>query len=98
MLRLRRSIRRSNKNNSEETARDHGWTVLGETTDYCQRAVLAQSTFGRPTVNQGRLISRLRKGGRITTRARYFAKDSPSATYAVFFGELFDHALRSSIC
>jgi hypothetical protein len=40
---------------------------LFEITDYCRRTGLAESTFGRRTVNDGKLISRLRKGGRITT-------------------------------
>src|SRR5690606_9769635 len=35
--------------------------------DFCRRTGLAESTFGRRAVNDGKLASRLRNGGRITT-------------------------------
>jgi hypothetical protein len=41
--------------------------ILKEIGDYCREAGLAESTFGRLAVNDGKLISRLREGGRITT-------------------------------
>jgi hypothetical protein len=41
--------------------------ILQEISDYCRRAGLAESTFGRRAVNDGKLVSRLRDGGRITT-------------------------------
>jgi hypothetical protein len=41
--------------------------LLQEISDYCRRAGLAESTFGRRAVNDGKLTSRLRNGGRITT-------------------------------
>jgi hypothetical protein len=43
---------------------------LFEIADYCRRTGLAESTFGRRTVNDGKLISRLRKGGRISSFPR----------------------------
>ncbi len=41
--------------------------LLREITDYCRRAGLAESTFGRLAVNDGKFVNRLREGGRITT-------------------------------
>ena len=41
--------------------------LLIEIADYCRQTGLAKSTFGRRAVNDGKLASRLRNGGRITT-------------------------------
>ncbi|HUZ31789.1 MAG TPA: hypothetical protein VMV19_06755 [Xanthobacteraceae bacterium] len=41
--------------------------LLQEISDYCRQAGLAESTFGRRAVNDGKLTARLRNGGRITT-------------------------------
>ena len=41
--------------------------LLTEISDYCRRTGLAESTFGRRAVNDGKLANRLRNGGRITT-------------------------------
>jgi hypothetical protein len=41
--------------------------LLQEISDYCRKTGLAESTFGRRAVNDGKLASRLRNGGRITT-------------------------------
>lgn len=41
--------------------------LLQEISDYCRHSGLAESTFGRRAVNDGKLTSRLRNGGRITT-------------------------------
>src|ERR1700689_5481177 len=41
--------------------------LLMEISDYCRRTGLAESTFGRRAVNDGKLAARLRNGGRITT-------------------------------
>ncbi len=41
--------------------------LLQEISDYCRSTGLAESTFGRRAVNDGKLASRLRNGGRITT-------------------------------
>ncbi len=41
--------------------------LLSEISDYCRHTGLAESTFGRRAVNDGKLASRLRNGGRITT-------------------------------
>ncbi len=41
--------------------------ILQEITDFCRTRGLAESTFGRRAVNDGKLASRLRNGGRITT-------------------------------
>jgi SAM-dependent methyltransferase len=59
-------------------------TLLREISEYCRRADLAESTFGRLAINDGKLVRRLRDGGRITTdtfdRIRAFiAKGAPDA-------------------
>jgi hypothetical protein len=41
--------------------------LLQEISDYCRQTGLAESTFGRRAVNDGKLATRLRNGGRITT-------------------------------
>src|SRR5580700_8505276 len=41
--------------------------ILGEIRDYCRATHTAESTFGRLVVNDGKLVSRLRDGARITT-------------------------------
>jgi hypothetical protein len=53
--------------------------LLREISDYCRQTGLAESTFGRRAVNDGKLAARLRNGGRITTetvdRVRAFIAD-----------------------
>jgi hypothetical protein len=41
--------------------------ILGEIRDFCRKTQTAESTFGRRAVNDGKLVSRLRDGARITT-------------------------------
>jgi hypothetical protein len=41
--------------------------LLREISEYCRQSGLAESTFGRRSVNDGKLAARLRNGGRITT-------------------------------
>jgi hypothetical protein len=41
--------------------------ILGEIRDYCRATQTAESTFGRRVVNDGKLVSRLRDGAKITT-------------------------------
>ncbi|MBV9556301.1 MAG: hypothetical protein JO254_04425, partial [Pseudolabrys sp.] len=41
--------------------------ILTEISEFCRARGLAESTFGRRAVNDGKLASRLRNGGRITT-------------------------------
>src|SRR5580693_3750107 len=40
--------------------------ILGEIRDFCRETRTAESTFGRRVVNDGKLVSRLRDGARIT--------------------------------
>src|SRR5689334_11885332 len=42
-------------------------TLLQEISEYCRRVGMAESTFGRLAVNDGKFVSRLKYGGRITT-------------------------------
>src|SRR5450432_513894 len=41
--------------------------ILSEIRDYCRETHTAESTFGRLVVNDGKLVSRLRDGAKITT-------------------------------
>jgi hypothetical protein len=41
-------------------------TLLSEIIDYCREAGMAETTFGRRAVNDGKLVKRLRQGGGIT--------------------------------
>jgi hypothetical protein len=57
--------------------------LLQEISEYCRDTGLAESTFGRRAVNDGKLASRLRHGGRITTetldRIRAFMANNGNA-------------------
>jgi hypothetical protein len=68
--------------------------ILQEITEFCRARGLAESTFGRRAVNDGKLAGRLRNGGRITTetleRIRGFMaqnNSSPPARRRVLFGD-----------
>ena len=37
--------------------------ILEEIVDYCRREAMAESTFGRWAVNDGKFVNRLRYGG-----------------------------------
>src|ERR1700712_4717125 len=41
--------------------------ILSEIRDHCRATQTAESTFGRLVVNDGKLVSRLRDGAKITT-------------------------------
>src|SRR6266498_5885183 len=60
--------------------------LLQEIADYCRHSGLAESTFGRRAVNDGKLTARLRNGGRITTetldRIRAFMEINRSTALA----------------
>jgi len=61
---------RSTTNTIAATGRQRNATnerLLAEITAYCQRTGMAESTFGRRAVNDGKLVTRLRFGGRVTT-------------------------------
>src|SRR4051812_48735383 len=51
-------------------------TLLREISEFCRSAGMAESTFGRLAVNDGKLVSRLRFGGKVmdetTERVRSF--------------------------
>src|SRR5512140_3172355 len=60
--------------------------ILGEIRDYCRATQTAESTFGRLVVNDGKLVSRLRDGARITTgtldKVRAYLSEHRSASPA----------------
>jgi hypothetical protein len=65
--------------------------LLRDIAEFCRRAGMAESTFGRRAVNDGKLVGRLRLGGRVTTetvdRVRDFIARTPAladAAAAVF--------------
>ena len=41
-------------------------TLLGSISSFCQQTGMAESTFGRRAVNDGKFVSRLRDGARVT--------------------------------
>jgi len=43
-----------------------GPTLLGSISDFCRRTGMAESTFGRRAVNDGKFVGRLRDGARVT--------------------------------
>jgi SAM-dependent methyltransferase len=55
--------------------------LLRDIAEYCRSAGIAESTFGRLAVNDGKLVGRLRLGGRVTTdtveRVRAFIAREP---------------------
>src|ERR1700685_2929975 len=58
--------------------------ILSEIRDFCRETRTAESTFGRRVVNDGKLVSRLRDGARITTETLdkvrfYLSVSRPSA-------------------
>ena len=60
---------------------DDAAALLNEITDYCRKAGLAESTFGKLAVNDGKFVGRLRDGGRTTPhtmeRIRSFIAEHP---------------------
>ncbi|MBS0532521.1 MAG: hypothetical protein JSR72_00550 [Proteobacteria bacterium] len=73
--------------------------ILQEISEFCRQRGLAESTFGRRAVNDGKLASRLRNGGRITTdtleRIRSFMAQSgdDGARRRVLFDPPMTHTL-----
>src|SRR5450755_534617 len=51
----------------EQTAARTSDQILGEIRDFCRATQTSESTFGRLVVNDGKLVSRLRDGAKITT-------------------------------
>jgi hypothetical protein len=62
----KRGARRAGAKPDEASAMN-AQQLLQEIADYCRNTGLAESTFGRRAVNDGKLTARLRNGGRITT-------------------------------
>lgn len=58
--------------------------LLQEIANFCRRVGMAESTFGRRAVNDGKFVTRLRFGGRVTThtveRVRAFITRTPGDT------------------
>jgi len=49
-----------------EAIAERGGTLLDSISDFCRRNGIAESTFGRRAVNDGKFVARLRDGARIT--------------------------------
>src|SRR5687767_328884 len=43
-----------------------GVSLLGSISEFCRRTGMAESTFGRRAVNDGKFVARLRDGARVT--------------------------------
>src|SRR4026208_2369214 len=48
-----------------ETVAEEGTELLDTIAEFCRRAGVAESTFGRRAVNDGKFVARLRDGARI---------------------------------
>src|SRR5438093_4327990 len=51
---------------TEDGVQAGGGTLLGSISDFCRRTGMAESTFGRRAVNDGKFVARLRDGARVT--------------------------------
>src|SRR5450631_3373579 len=74
--------------------------ILQEIGEFCRQRGLAESTFGRRAVNDGKLASRLRNGGRITTDTLERIRSFMSRTADVAPGRrrvLFDAAPQAAL-
>ena len=49
-----------------EAIAEHAVGLLDSIADFCSRSGIAESTFGRRAVNDGKFVARLRDGARIT--------------------------------
>jgi hypothetical protein len=49
-----------------EAIAEQGSTLLESISDFCRHNGIAESTFGRRAVNDGKFVARLRDGARIT--------------------------------
>ena len=49
-----------------EAIAEQGSTLLDSISDFCRHNGIAESTFGRRAVNDGKFVSRLRDGARVT--------------------------------
>src|SRR3982751_371071 len=52
-----------------------GGTLLGSISDFCRRTGMAESTFGRRAVNDGKFVARLRDGARVTPETLHRVND-----------------------
>src|SRR5205085_10511878 len=83
---------------TEGAVQGGGGTLLGSISDFCRRTGMAESTFGRRAVNDGKFVARLRDGARVTpetlTRVNDFmvkhgssgAGDAPPELMALIHG------------
>src|SRR5258708_26256918 len=51
---------------TEDAVQGGGGTLLGSISDFCRRTGMAESTFGRRAVNDGKFVARLRDRARVT--------------------------------
>ena len=60
---------------------EHG-ALIEKIAAYCRQAEIAESTFGRRVVNDGKFVGRLREGKRVTTstisRVEKFLQENPA--------------------
>ena len=61
---------------------DDAPALINDIEDYCRRQGMAESTFGRLAVNDGKFVSRVRAGGRVTTRTLARIQDFMAETHA----------------
>ncbi len=65
---------------------DDARALIAEIEDYCRQGGLAETTFGRQAVNDGKFVRRVRGGGRVTSRTiarvRAFMRARPLSSLA----------------
>src|SRR2546422_5120075 len=59
-------------------------TLLGSISDFCRRTGMAESTFGRRAVNDGKFVARLRDGARVDRKSTRLNSSHGYISYAVF--------------
>src|SRR5438270_6793440 len=64
-----------------------GGTLLGSISDFCRRTGMAESTFGRRAVNDGKFVARLRDGARVTPETLHRVNDFMTKHGATGAGE-----------
>ncbi len=74
-------------------------SLLAEISAFCRQADMAESTFGRRAVNDGKFVGRLKYGGKVTTatveRVRAFIEQHKDAREADVLLRGFDSRLTA---
>ena len=67
-----------------------GGSLLGSISEFCRRTGMAESTFGRRAVNDGKFVARLRDGARVTPETMFAIGSISKSFTAASVGILVD--------